>query len=102
MNISKALPGSVTWNIKMKNGHKPSTMNTSHLDAENSTNMGTSSGFLDSTTGATSWLGVSPDLDINPKINPKEGRRRGHKSAQQLIKEAGNYLINSGQVHRLP
>jgi hypothetical protein len=58
--------------------------------------------FLDSTVGATSRLGVSPDPDPDPKRNPKEGRRQGRKSTQQLIKEAGNYLINSGQIHHLP
>jgi hypothetical protein len=57
--------------------------------------------FLDSTAGATSRLGIGVDPNPDPRKIPKENKRRGQKSAQQLIKEAGNYMINSGQIQRL-
>jgi hypothetical protein len=57
--------------------------------------------FMDSSTGATSRLGISVDLNLDPRRHPKENKRRGRKSVHQLIKEAENYMINSGQIHRL-
>jgi hypothetical protein len=57
--------------------------------------------FLDSSTGATSRLDISVDPNPDPQRNPKENKRRGRKSVHQLIKEAGNYMINSGQIQRL-
>jgi hypothetical protein len=57
--------------------------------------------FLDSSAGATSRLGINIDPNQDPRKHPKENKRRGRKSAHQLIKEAGNYMINSGQIHRL-
>jgi hypothetical protein len=52
--------------------------------------------FLDSTIGATSRLDISVDPNPDPQKNPKENKRRGRKSTHQLIKEVGNYMINSG------
>jgi hypothetical protein len=57
--------------------------------------------FLDSSAGATSRLGISVDPNLDPRRNPKENKRHGRKSMHQLIKEAGNYMINSGQIQRL-
>jgi hypothetical protein len=57
--------------------------------------------FIDSTTGATSRLGVHLEPDPDPKWNQKESKRRGRKSAQQLIKEVGNFMINSGKIQCL-
>jgi hypothetical protein len=57
--------------------------------------------FLDSSAGATSRLGISTDPNQDPRKHPKENKRRGRRSAHQLIKEAGNYMINSRQIHRL-
>jgi hypothetical protein len=57
--------------------------------------------FLDSSTGATSWLGIRGDPNLDQRRHPKENKRRGRKSMQQLIKEADNYMINSGQIHKL-
>jgi hypothetical protein len=41
------------------------------------------------------------EMDPYPKRNQKEGKRRGRKMAQQLIKEIGNFMIDSGQIQRL-
>jgi hypothetical protein len=57
--------------------------------------------FLDSSAGATSRLGINIDPNLDPRRHQKENKRRGRKSAHQLIKEAGNYMINSGQIHKL-
>jgi hypothetical protein len=43
--------------------------------------------FLDSSTGATSRLGINRDPNQDPRKHPKENNRRGRKSAHQLIKE---------------
>jgi len=51
--------------------------------------------FLDSMTGATSRLGIGADPKLDPRKIPKENKRRGHKFVQQLIKDVGNYMINS-------
>jgi hypothetical protein len=51
--------------------------------------------------GATSRLGIHLEPDPDPKWNQKEGKRRGHKSTHQLIKEVGKFMINSGQIQRL-
>jgi hypothetical protein len=52
--------------------------------------------FLDSSAGDASRLGISVDLNPDPRRYPKENKRRGRKSMHQLIKEVGNYMINSG------
>jgi hypothetical protein len=57
--------------------------------------------FIDSTIGATSRLGISPDPTPDPRCTPRERKHRGRKSTHQLIKEVGNYMLNSGQIHRL-
>jgi hypothetical protein len=57
--------------------------------------------FLDSSAGATSRLGIKGDPNPDPRRNTKERKRRGRKMVQQLIKEAGNYMINSGQIQKL-
>ena len=57
--------------------------------------------FIDSTTGATSQLGITPDIVPDPRCTPRERKCRCHKSTQQLIKEVGNYMLNSRQIHRL-
>jgi hypothetical protein len=57
--------------------------------------------FIDSMAGATSRLGISPDPTPEPRRTPRERKHRGHKSTHQLIKEVGNYMLNSGQIHRL-
>jgi hypothetical protein len=41
------------------------------------------------------------DLNSGTKRALRENKRRGRKTAQQLIKEAGNLMINSGQIHKL-
>jgi hypothetical protein len=56
---------------------------------------------LDSSAGATSRLGIRVDPNLDPRRHPKENKRRGRKSTHQLIKEADNYMINSGQIHKL-
>jgi hypothetical protein len=57
--------------------------------------------FLDSLARDTSKLGISIDPNLDPRRHPKEKKRWGRKSTHQLIKEAGNYMINSGQIHKL-
>jgi hypothetical protein len=57
--------------------------------------------FLDSTAGSTARLGIASDSSSGSKRIPRESKRRGRKSAHQLIKEAGNLMINSGQIHKL-
>jgi hypothetical protein len=57
--------------------------------------------FLDSSAGAISKLGINTNPNQYPRKHPKENKRQGKKSAHQLIKEARNYMINSGQIHRL-
>jgi hypothetical protein len=57
--------------------------------------------FTNSTAGSTARLGISADPTIEQKKTTKENRRRGRKPAQQLIKEAGHLMINSGQIQRL-
>jgi hypothetical protein len=57
--------------------------------------------FLDSSMRATSMLGIITYPNLDPRRHPKENKRRGRKSAHRLIKEAGNYMINSGQIHEL-
>jgi hypothetical protein len=57
--------------------------------------------FLDSSGGSTSRLGINIDPNLDPRRHPKENKRRGKKLAYQLIKEAGNYIINLGQIHKL-
>jgi hypothetical protein len=57
--------------------------------------------FLDSSVGAISRLGININPNQYPRKHPKENKRQGKKSSHQLIKEARNYMINSGQIHRL-
>jgi hypothetical protein len=57
--------------------------------------------FTDSTAGSTARLGIMADPSLEIKKSSKENKRRGRKPAQQLIKEAGHLMINSGQIQRL-
>jgi len=57
--------------------------------------------FTDSTAGSTARLGIMTDPSLENKKPSKENKRRGRKPAQQLIKEAGHLMINSGQIQRL-
>jgi hypothetical protein len=49
---------------------------------------------MDSTARATSRLGICTDTNQDPIKHPKENKQRRRKSSHQLIKEAGNYMIN--------
>ena len=57
--------------------------------------------FLDSTVGSTTRLGIAIDPSSDTKKIPRENKRRGRKPTHQLIKEADNLMINSGQIHKL-
>jgi hypothetical protein len=57
--------------------------------------------FLNSSAGSTARLGIALDSNSSMKRIPRESKRRGRKPAHQLIKEAGNLMINSGQIHKL-
>jgi hypothetical protein len=57
--------------------------------------------FLNSSAGSTARLGIATDSNSGSKKIPRENKRRGRKTAQQLIKEAGNLMINSGQIHKI-
>jgi hypothetical protein len=57
--------------------------------------------FLNSSAGSSARLGIAIDAQSISKKIPRENKRRGRKSAQQLIKEAGNLMINSGQIHKI-
>jgi hypothetical protein len=57
--------------------------------------------FTDSTAGSTARLGIMADPSPENKKPSKENKGRGRKPAQQLIKEAGHLMINSGQIQRL-
>jgi hypothetical protein len=57
--------------------------------------------FTNSTAGSTARLGIAADMHTEQKKITKENKRRGRKPAQQLIKEAGHLMINSGQIQRL-
>jgi hypothetical protein len=57
--------------------------------------------FLNSSAGSTARLGIATDSNSGSKRILRESKRRGRKTAQQLIKEAGNLMINSGQIHKL-
>jgi hypothetical protein len=57
--------------------------------------------FLNSSAGSTARLGIAQDHNSGSKKILRESRRRGRKPAHQLIKEAGNLLINSGQIQKL-
>jgi hypothetical protein len=57
--------------------------------------------FLDSTAGSTARLGIATESSSRSKKIPRENKRRGRKPAHQLIKEAGNLMINSGQIQKL-
>jgi hypothetical protein len=57
--------------------------------------------FMDSSARATSRLGIIIDPNQDPRKHPKENKRRGRKPTHHLIKEARNYMINSGLIHRL-
>jgi hypothetical protein len=60
---------------------------------------------MNSTAGATSRsggiLGIHQDPRQEMKRLLKEGKRRGRKYAQQLIREVGSFVINSGQMQKL-
>jgi hypothetical protein len=57
--------------------------------------------FLNSSAGSTARLGIALDSNSSMKRIPRESKRRGRKPAHQLIKEAGNLMINSGQIQKL-
>jgi hypothetical protein len=57
--------------------------------------------FLNSSAGSTARLGIASDSNTGLKKIPRESKRRGRKTAQQLIREAGNLMINSGQIHKI-
>jgi hypothetical protein len=57
--------------------------------------------FLNSSAGSTTRLGIATDTSSGSKRVLRENKRRGRKTTQQLIKEAGNLMINSGQIHKL-
>jgi len=57
--------------------------------------------LLNSSAGSTARLGIATDLSSGTKRILRENKRRGRKTAQQLIKEAGNLMINSGQIQKL-
>ena len=57
--------------------------------------------FLDSTTGSTTRLGIATESSSGSKKIPRENKRRGRKPVHQLIKEAGNLMIISGQIQKL-
>jgi len=51
--------------------------------------------FLNSSTGSTARLGIALDQNSGSKKILRESKRRGCKPVHQLIKEAGNLMINS-------
>jgi len=57
--------------------------------------------FLNSSVGSSARLGIAIDTQSISKKIPRENKRRGCKSAQQLIKEAGNLMINSGKIQKI-
>ena len=57
--------------------------------------------FLNSSTGSIAWLGIATDSSSGSKKILRENKRRGRKTVQQLIKEAGNLMINLGQIHKI-
>lgn len=57
--------------------------------------------FLDSMAGSTARLGIATESNSFSKKIPPENKRRGRKPVHQLIKEAGNLMINSGQIQNL-
>jgi len=57
--------------------------------------------FTNTSSGSTARLGISPGPILEPKKHTKENKRRGRKPVQQLIKEVGHLMINSGQIQRL-
>jgi hypothetical protein len=57
--------------------------------------------FLNSSAGSTARLGIALEQSSGSKKILRENKRRGRKTAHQLIKEAGNLMINSGQIHKL-
>jgi hypothetical protein len=57
--------------------------------------------FLNSSAGSTARLGIATDSSSGSKKVLVRNKRRGRKTTQQLIKEAGNLMINSGQIHKL-
>ena len=57
--------------------------------------------FLNSSAGSTARLGIAKDSNSSTKCIPRENKRRGRKPMHQLIKEADNLMINSGQIHKL-
>jgi hypothetical protein len=57
--------------------------------------------FINSSAGSTARLGIALDPNPGAKKVLRENKRRGRKPAHQLIKEAGNLVIKSGQIHKL-
>jgi len=52
--------------------------------------------FLNSSVDSSARLGIDMDSHSGSKKILRETKRRGCKTVQQLIREAGNLMINSG------
>jgi len=52
--------------------------------------------FLDSIVESIERIGIATDPSSDSNRVPRENKKRGQKSAQQLIKEEGNLMLNSG------
>jgi hypothetical protein len=57
--------------------------------------------FLDSTAGSTARLGIATESSSGSKKIPCENKRHRRKPTHQLIKGAGNLMINSSQIQKL-
>jgi hypothetical protein len=57
--------------------------------------------FLNSSAGSTARLGIASDSNTGLKKIPQESKRRGRKTAKQLIREVINLMINSGQIQKI-
>jgi hypothetical protein len=57
--------------------------------------------FLKSSEVDTFRLGINTVPNQDPRKHPKGNKQRGINSYHQRIKEARNYMINSGHIHRL-
>jgi hypothetical protein len=57
--------------------------------------------FLDSPVRSIEWLGIATDPNTDGKCNAREGKIQGCISSHELIKEVGDFMLNSGQIHKL-
>jgi hypothetical protein len=57
--------------------------------------------FLDSPVRSIAWLAVDIDPNTDGKCTTQEGKGWGRKSSHKLIKEVGNFMLNSGQIHKI-